>query len=377
MMDTEVNEDKDLPTMHEFEIFVPGRLCVLGEHTDWAGEYCLQNPDIAPGYVIVAALNEGLFASVMVEPVADPIFTYKTCARPVAEVLRVNMGSLSEVRAIAASGDFYSYVSGTVAVMVQWLQRHRPEERLPAIKVHNHTTSLPMKRGLSSSAAVCVLVAQAFNKGCDLGLGTKELMELAYKGEMLTPSRCGRMDQCVAMGRDKMALMTFKGPNVTLRELVLKSPMHFVVANLNAAKNTVRILAALRAGFPFPQSQHQVDFLQYPRCIQLLAGDAVEAIERGSCRGLGESMASAQRDFDEAAIPLCPEELASPRLHKIMTDTTLKEITLAIKGVGSQGDGSVQVLCADADAQTRALERLRDLGCEPFRLTVPASVPTT
>ena len=190
---------------------------------------------------------------------------------------------------------------------------------------------------------------------------------------MLTPSRCGRMDQCVAMGKDKMALMTFKGPSVTLKEIMVKIPLHFVVANLNAGKDTVRILADLSAGFPFPQSQQQVDFLQYPVGIQLLAGDAVEAIERGSSRGLGEAMASAQRDFDELATPLCPDELTSPRLHAVMGDEALQRCSLAIKGVGSQGDGSVQVLCAHSDAQTQALERLKQLGCEPFRLRVPAS----
>ena len=33
-----------------------------------------------------------------------------------------------------------------------------------------------------------------------LDMAQKDIMEAAYKGEMWTPSRCGRMDQCVAMG---------------------------------------------------------------------------------------------------------------------------------------------------------------------------------
>lgn len=31
------------------EIFVPGRLCVLGEHSDWAGQYRYQNPAVSVG----------------------------------------------------------------------------------------------------------------------------------------------------------------------------------------------------------------------------------------------------------------------------------------------------------------------------------------
>lgn len=44
------------------EIFVPGRLCILGEHTDWAGEYRELNPTISYGMTIVCATNEGLYA---------------------------------------------------------------------------------------------------------------------------------------------------------------------------------------------------------------------------------------------------------------------------------------------------------------------------
>jgi galactokinase len=43
-----------------------------------------------------------------------------------------------------------------------------------------------------------VLVAMCFNKCYDLQLTTRGLMEIAYAGELLTPSRCGRMDQGIA-----------------------------------------------------------------------------------------------------------------------------------------------------------------------------------
>ena len=32
--------------------FVPGRLCLFGEHTDWAGHYCTMNADIVLGTAI-------------------------------------------------------------------------------------------------------------------------------------------------------------------------------------------------------------------------------------------------------------------------------------------------------------------------------------
>ena len=33
----------------DIEVFVPGRLCIIGEHSDWAGEYRDINPSISCG----------------------------------------------------------------------------------------------------------------------------------------------------------------------------------------------------------------------------------------------------------------------------------------------------------------------------------------
>ena len=44
------------------ELFVPGRLCLVGEHSDWAGKYRSQNNNIEKGYAIVTGINEGIYA---------------------------------------------------------------------------------------------------------------------------------------------------------------------------------------------------------------------------------------------------------------------------------------------------------------------------
>lgn len=46
------------------ELFVPGRLCLFGEHTDWAGKYRTMNADIAPGASIVTGIEQGIYAEV-------------------------------------------------------------------------------------------------------------------------------------------------------------------------------------------------------------------------------------------------------------------------------------------------------------------------
>jgi len=53
-------------------------------------------------------------------------------------------------------------------------------------------------KGLSSSAAVCVLVARAFNYFYNLNLTVRGEMYYAYVGERETGSLCGSLDQAVA-----------------------------------------------------------------------------------------------------------------------------------------------------------------------------------
>jgi galactokinase len=129
---------------------------------------------------------------------------------------------------------------------------------IPGIHINNQRTTLPMKKGLSSSAAVCVLVASAFDRLYDLQLSPPEIMELAYQGEMNTPSQCGRMDQCVVMGSGSVGVMQFDNTSCTLRRLQCVSPLYFVVVDLRASKDTVVILKELNECFPFADNATQV-----------------------------------------------------------------------------------------------------------------------
>ena len=50
------------------KIFVPGRICLFGEHTDWAGGYRRINADLEKGYAIISSTNQGLYAEVHPHP---------------------------------------------------------------------------------------------------------------------------------------------------------------------------------------------------------------------------------------------------------------------------------------------------------------------
>jgi hypothetical protein len=64
--------------------------------------------------------------------------------------------------------------------------------------------------------------------------------------------------QCVAMGPGSVGLMEFNVDSCNLRILANKAPLYFVVADLNATKDTVCILRSLNDCFPVPSESNQV-----------------------------------------------------------------------------------------------------------------------
>ena len=51
------------------KIFVPGRVCLLGEHSDWAGGYRRIISLIDKGYCIITGTNQGIYADVQPEEI--------------------------------------------------------------------------------------------------------------------------------------------------------------------------------------------------------------------------------------------------------------------------------------------------------------------
>ena len=50
------------------KIFVPGRICLFGEHSDWAGGYRRINADIEKGYTLICGTDQGIHADAAPHP---------------------------------------------------------------------------------------------------------------------------------------------------------------------------------------------------------------------------------------------------------------------------------------------------------------------
>ena len=50
------------------KLFVPGRICLVGEHSDWAGGYRRINAEIEKGYTLITGTDQGIYAEVTPHP---------------------------------------------------------------------------------------------------------------------------------------------------------------------------------------------------------------------------------------------------------------------------------------------------------------------
>ncbi|MBN2105377.1 GHMP kinase [bacterium] len=339
------------------EIFVPGRICLFGEHSDWAGGYRRINADLEKGHTIITGTNQGIYARVSSHP-NKLIFhaALNDGSRKGPYELPMERDALL---AEAEKGGFLSYVAG---VAYQVLTHYR----VRGLEIDNYKTDLPVKKGLSSSAAVCVLIARAFNRIYDLKMTLRGEMEYAYLGEITTPSRCGRMDQGCAYG-NRPILMTFDGDRIDVKEFNVPNNLYFVIVDLHAGKDTREILGKLNESYPFPATDLHRGVQEYLGPInKKIVKTAEKLLTEGNAKALGRLMTEAQAELDKHLQPACPSQLTAPILHKLLSDKRIQPYIYGGKGVGSQGDGTAQLIAKDAENQEkliRIIENEMDMSC--------------
>ena len=98
---------------------------------------------------------------------------------------------------------------------------------------------------------------------------------------------------------------------------------------------------------------------------------AISYFQEGDAKKLGELMSEAQENFDKKVAPASPIELRAPVLHRILCDPVVKELVYGGKGVGSQGDGTVQFLAKDEVCQKKLVQYLKqEKNMEAFAFTI-------
>ena len=166
--------------------FSPGRVNLIGEHTDYNG-----------GHVFPCAISLGTYA--LVAPRTDGISRLYSMNLPEQGVVQFPMHG-------AVKSDAYgwaNYPIGVVRVMED--AGHRAAHGFDIVLYG----TLPNGAGLSSSASIEVLMAVILNDELNLGIDMVELVKFSQKAENeFVGMNCGILDQfAVGMGKKDCAIL--------------------------------------------------------------------------------------------------------------------------------------------------------------------------
>lgn len=326
-----------------------GRLCLFGEHSDWAADYGKNN-----GYCIVVGSEQGLTMAASRAPGKLSIaFKDKYIS------LDWNAESLSKVA--KDQSNFFCYCVGTAYQFIN--------TKAGGLDVVIESMDLPLKKGVSSSAAVCTAIARAFSEVYNLNLFPHEIMDIAYRGERMTGSECGRMDQACIYGNTPVLLTFEKSRDIRVEPIFPLAPLYLFFVDLAGQKDTIKILKDLNSAY---LQNNGVD-KALGEINEKNLRSAYTLMTEGNAEGLGKLMITAQEDFDQYIMPYCTE-LLSPKLHKLLKLDKLKPYVYGGKGVGSQGDGVAQFVAKGEKERDEAIKIIGQVFPEMtcFPLTISA-----
>ena len=327
---------------------VPGRLCLFGEHTDWVSEYRRMNPNIPPGKAIVCLVDMQITAIAEISNFV--CFSAEMNGRQYAVQCELSTASIEKA---IIDNPIFAYVLSTCSSMINRFG-------VGGIDIKIISNTLPVKKGLSSSAAICILVARAFNRVYELNMPVEEEVEIAYISERNINSMCGKMDHIVAYS-NTLSLMEFELDKTIITSLSATCDIYMVWIDLKYEKDTKRILGDLNKCYPFPDNKISTDVQEaFGENSLMIVDSALHLIREGDNKGLGELMTSAYNLFSKKILP-ASSALYSPRLDRVLKDPSVISNIFGGKGVGSLGDGSVQAIAKNKDSQRKLCDYLNSM----------------
>jgi galactokinase len=168
------------------EFFAPGRVNLIGEHTDYNG-----------GHVFPCALNIGTYS--IVREREDQKVRFYSVNFPDQGIIEVDLANIVYKK----EDDWANYPKGVIAAIMQ--AGHQVPNGFDVAFYGN----IPNGAGLSSSASIELATAVMLNELFQLGLYQVELVKFAQKAENeFVGVNCGIMDQfAIGFGKEDHAIL--------------------------------------------------------------------------------------------------------------------------------------------------------------------------
>lgn len=357
----------------------PGRVNLIGEHTDYNGGCVL--PIAIERYCVVAA-----------GPARTGISRFASVSRD--EERRADLSSPVQPR----DADWVNYILG---VACQFQRRGAAPPNMDALIV----SSVPVGSGLSSSAALCVATATFIEQATGVAVGERAKAEMCQRVEHeFVGVPCGIMDQTASiMGRSDQALyldcrsgsieyVTMPGRDRAVLLVVDTSVHHDLATNEYGVRRaqceaaleslrslTGRSLEALRDVDLAMLEQHapQMEQVEYRRARHVVTENervahAVEALRNADLAAFGSLMYASHESLR------CDYEVSCAELDCVVAAAQTMGSARGVFGARMTGGGfggCAIVLCEPASA-ARTARRLADVFEAEFGRS-PSVFPTS
>ena len=269
----------------------PGRVNIIGEHTDYNG-----------GPVLPAAIDRDIAA--VFAPRGDSAVRVRDARSELGE----REFSIVEEIAPFAPGNWGNYVKAAAQEIVR---RRLAGGRLRGVDAVVHGT-IPAAAGLSSSSALVVLSAVMLLAANRIELTGEQLAELATEAERYVGTRGGGMDQTACVRAEDGAALFIDFATGGVRPIAVPAGYTLVIAHsmVNAPKS-----GAARDSYNLRAGESRIAGELFRRQLEAQLGRALEENRIGALRFYREELgaetfdALVGRTFHEASYSI--EEIAS------------------------------------------------------------------
>lgn len=201
------------------EASAPGRMDVMGGISDYSGSLLLQMPIRQTTQVRVQQRDDGSVHIRSIESKRKTLFF----SISIDQLRGKDYYQVSELLRNLQGGDWASYVIGCILVFHQ-------EKNIPLCGMNiSIESTVPVGKGVSSSAALEVALSCALVKLFDIDIGSEELPLLAQKAEnLVVGAPCGLMDQLSSyLGHKNKLLPLICQPHQVLPAISIPSGVFF------------------------------------------------------------------------------------------------------------------------------------------------------
>ena len=337
--------------MKRIIISTPGRACLFGEHMDWCRYYVLP---------IAIDMRSYLEATPNNKPSTIEVYSYPpfdTYAKYNLKNLEINPKSdLKYPGAVIKAMLQKGYLKGNESLKLRFMKA----QQVSQITNNNNLKDLPVKKGLSSSAAISVATAAAIDlvlKHSHNNLTSQEtpneqdLVEyasLAYTGERkILGINCGQMDQ-FASAFGSILFIDCRTEPAKVERINPKTEIPLVIGDTKQSKDTPRILAWLGERF----RKREPDFMEGLQGIVQVVLEAKKELSKANPNlyKIGELM-NLNQYYLAKYLKVSGDCPISPNKLDKLIQAALDAGALGAKLSGSGGGGCMIALCLPQDTE--------------------------